>query len=106
MLVLKHYKNDPLDLNTEKKNWIGIIRIVMKHFKNGPHVLKHWQKRFISMMIVVKHYKTDLLLWNTDKTTCTLENTTENEPLCSVQHYRLVLEYGRVWNTSKTARSF
>ena len=47
-------------------------------------------------MIVVKHYKTDLLLWNTDKTTCTLENTTENEPLCSVQHYRLVLEYGRV----------
>ena len=46
-------------------------------------------------MIVVKHYKTDLLLWNTDKTTCTLENTTENEPLCSVQHYRLVLEYGR-----------
>ena len=48
-------------------------------------------------MIVVKHYKTDLLLWNTDKTTCTLENTTENEPLCSVQHYRLVLEYGRVY---------
>ena len=49
-------------------------------------------------MIVVKHYKTDLLLWNTDKTTCTLENTTENEPLCSVQHYRLVLEYGRVYD--------
>ena len=84
MLVLKHYKNDPLDLNTEK-NWIGMIRIVMKHFKNGPHVLKHWQKRFISMMIVVKHYKTDLLLWNTDKTTCTLENTTENGSLSSVR---------------------
>ena len=76
----------------------------MKHFKNGPHVLKHWQKRFISMMIVVKHYKTDLLLWNTDKTTCTLENTTENEPLCSVQHYRLVLEYGRVGRDDTMAK--
>ena len=64
----------------------------MKHFKNDPHVLKHWQKQLISMMIVVKHYKTDLLLWNTDKTTCTLENTTENGSLSSVWHYRVVLE--------------
>ena len=68
----------------------------MKHFKNDPHVLKHWQKQLISMMIVVKHYKTDLLLWNTDKTTCTLENTTENGSLSSVWHYRVVLEINRV----------
>ena len=68
----------------------------MKHFKNDPHVLKHWQKQLISMMIVVKHYKTDLLLWNTDKTTCTLENTTENGSLSSVWHYRVVLEISRV----------
>ena len=67
----------------------------MKHFKNDPHVLKHWQKQLISMMIVVKHYKTDLLLWNTDKTTCTLENTTENGSLSSVWHYRVVLEISR-----------
>ena len=67
----------------------------MKHFKNDPHVLKHWQKQLISMMIVVKHYKTDLLLWNTDKTTCTLENTTENKSLSSVWHYRVVLEISR-----------
>ena len=71
------------------------MRIVMKHFKNDPHVLKHWQKQLISMMIVVKHYKTDLLLWNTDKTTCTLENTTENGSLSSVWHYRVVLEISR-----------
>ena len=71
------------------------MKIVMKHFKNDPHVLKHWQKQLISMMIVVKHYKTDLLLWNTDKTTCTLENTTENGSLSSVWHYRVVLEISR-----------